>query len=127
MAQLASISIRHQVLCDDSGNIQMYYFLDASELTEEMDLSEELNKFSNFSKLQTVSAFCLRFPINFFRGGLKLVGSLTSMRVLIRRVHNQHFMAETSGIFPRGIKINSLQSFLDKDRLLRVGGHLYDF
>lgn len=93
------------------------------------------NKFSTFSKLQRVVAYCLRFLKNASSRENRITGSLSvselnnSLTTLVRLVQLSEFSKEieslqkSNSISPKS-KLNSLNPFLDINGLIRVGGRL---
>lgn len=93
------------------------------------------DKFSSFSKLQRVMAYCLRFINNIRANGSKVTGDLTlselnnSIIALSKIVQQTSFVDEIhslkkSGTVSNKNKLLSLASFLDNHGLIRVGGRL---
>lgn len=94
-----------------------------------------LLRFSSFNRLQRSLAYCLRFINNCQRGREKLNGHLTveeirnTLLTVWRVIQEQYFSNEirslqTETTIERSSKIISLNQFLGKDGLLRVGGRL---
>lgn len=102
------------------------------------DLNKVLRRFSNFNKLLRTFSYCLRFMQNCRaskRGEPPRRGPLTvqeldkAWTVVIALVQREVFGAEIKAIeggcgLDRRSRILSLNPFLDKDGLLRVGGRL---
>ncbi|GFS96507.1 integrase catalytic domain-containing protein [Trichonephila clavipes] len=93
-----------------------------------------ISKFSNFTKLIRVIALCKRF-INNCKSRSKVKGQLKSKEVesahkfLVKTIQQAEYSQEISHLkyhkpIPRSSKLLSLNIFLDKDEILRVGGRL---
>lgn len=104
-----------------------------ASVIEDFDL---FNKFSNLFKLQKVVAFCLRFFNNLkTKQGDRLVGDLSveeldkSLLVLVCIMQRQVFREELATLelskpLSKHCSISSLDPFLDKNGIIRVGGRL---
>lgn len=100
---------------------------------------DELNLFSNISplkKLKVIVAYCLRFINNCTSSKSKRTGELTGEEItnaLCRLIHLCQFSAyhkeiadiKNNKTLNAESKILSLNPFLDKDNILRVGGRIY--
>lgn len=91
---------------------------------------EIFNRFSSFTKLKRVIAYCLRFkPRNRFTGALRTTELVNAEKVIIRKIQATAFSKEIRDLsggrrVDKGSKLISLDPFVDKDNLLRVGGRL---
>ncbi|CAH2084582.1 unnamed protein product [Euphydryas editha] len=92
-----------------------------------------MERFSDINKLQRVLAYMLRFYENCKNKQIKLQGNLTpqelqnSLKLIIKLTQKQYFSNEIDALLQeKPIKSNlcSLNPFLDKNRILRVGGRL---
>lgn len=90
--------------------------------------------FSNFSRLQRSIAYCLRFTNNAKSNSVKLNGPLAvielehSLIIIIKCLQSRKFAHEISQLKSKKNILNSsilsLNPFLDKNGILRVGGRL---
>ncbi|XP_030759214.1 uncharacterized protein LOC115884703, partial [Sitophilus oryzae] len=94
-----------------------------------------LTKFSSFTKLQRVTAYCIRFSINCKNPDIKRTGSLdtkeltNALNILIRLIQNDVFAKEFSTLnnsksVNNKSKLIKLHPFIDRDNIIRVGGRL---
>lgn len=92
-------------------------------------------KFSSLTKLKRVIAYCLRFTNNAMNKSVKLNGLLTSdeinqaLTVLIKIAQTSEFSEDILNLKKRNAvsaksRLASLNPFIDKDGLIRVGGRL---
>ena len=103
-----------------------------STVVEDNVLTEKLNKFSTFGKLQRVMAYMLRFLFN-CRHKEKRIGSLsveelnTSLMTCVRLYQLVDFKEDIHSLSKAKMvsnRLRKLNPFLDKQQLLRVGGRL---
>ena len=105
-----------------------------SLLTQLSD-EEMFTKFSSWTKLQRVSAYCLRFIYNCrhkstpYQGALMPTELNEATLLCVKRAQNYSFRKEKSDLLTKGLLSNkssllSLNPFLDGNQCLRVGGRL---
>ncbi|XP_025836105.1 uncharacterized protein LOC112906362 [Agrilus planipennis] len=102
----------------------------------DVDFDNFFKKFSCFTKLKRVLAYCLRFLNNIRTGNTKYKGCLTvyeldkAQLVIVKYLQKQHFSDEIAQIQNnKSIKnraILSLNPFVDESGILRVGGRLHN-
>ncbi|XP_072395159.1 uncharacterized protein [Diabrotica undecimpunctata] len=94
-----------------------------------------INKFSNFTRIQRVWAYCLRFINNCQSSNTKLSGTLQADEIhkatihLIKFVQAEAFETELKTLKSLGIvkgnsKLISLRPFINEQGLIRLGGRL---
>lgn len=100
----------------------------------ESDLESLFFKFSSFTKLQRVLAYCLRFLNNVKLKNEKMSGFLTvkelqaALELILKFIQNKYFSKEIlelkskKNVTSKAVK--SLKPFLDDNDFLRVGGRL---
>lgn len=94
------------------------------------DAAEIFDRFSSYSRLTRVIAYCLRFArSNSFRGDLSVQEVVQAEHRILHLIQRVRFADEIRCIsVAGGVKRNrlaSLNPFLDKNGLLRVGGRLH--
>lgn len=98
-------------------------------------LSDAIKRYSSFSKLVNIIGFCLRFISNLRPSAQKQTGSLTSnerersRNLLIKTAQRESFPEELQNLkhskpVKFASKLISLNPFIDKDEIIRVGGRL---
>lgn len=105
-------------------------------VTPSMNLFDLFERFSTFTKLQRVTAYCLRFLYNTkmpmasrSHGPLKAEELLEALKTLIRLVQQDAFSKEFNDL-KRGrhvdtkSKLLNLNPFIDNEKIIRVGGRI---
>ena len=98
-------------------------------------LSELINRYSSYTKLLRISAYCLRFLYNINKKNVRIYGPLSTQEIqqalhsLIEVVQKEYFNDEIITLMkkrqlPRKGALISLNPFIDSEGLLRVGGRL---
>ncbi|XP_078051509.1 uncharacterized protein LOC144477649 [Augochlora pura] len=95
--------------------------------TTSLDISF-LDRFSSWTKMQRVMAYCLRWKSpNKEKGALSALELKTARHTILRVLQRVYFAEEirwlAKGQTVKG-KLQQLNPFLDEDRMLRVGGRL---
>jgi hypothetical protein len=96
---------------------------------------EVFTKFSSWTKLQRVAAYCLRFIHNCCHKTARFHGTLSQAELnevtllCVKQAQNEHFKKEKADLTEKGSlsrksSLLSLNPFLDGNQLLRVGGRL---
>lgn len=102
----------------------------------EKDIPEFLLKFSSYTKLINVTAYCLRFLHNCRNPKERFTEHLTANEIkssllhIIRLLQAREFPKEIKSLqkkspLPTSSKLLTLNVFLDKSNILRVGGRLF--
>ena len=104
--------------------------INAVEATECENLFQNLiDKYSDWFKLKKAVAWMLRFKA-WLKDRKCKVGALCveelheAENCILRFAQRSHYVKEVSGVVTKQSHIHSLEPFLDKDGLLRVGGRL---
>lgn len=111
---------------------------DQLELSSEKDNYDDslMNRFSSYGKLQRVTAYCLRFANNCRRSPndrvlkeLTLSELKTAEIQIIKMAQRKQFSAEIKSLkadksIPKQSSLLTLNPFLDKNGVIRVGGRL---
>ncbi|GBM59031.1 hypothetical protein AVEN_7414-1 [Araneus ventricosus] len=98
-------------------------------------IAEFITKFSSLSKLTRIVAYCFRFVYNIRSPSNKCSGPLTAVElvvaenIIIQLLQEQEFCVEIHMLrknkpLPCNSKLLALNIFLDKSRIIRVGGRL---
>lgn len=92
-------------------------------------MNDELAKFSSYSKIVRIVAYCLRFlPSNKFTGKISIEEKRQAENRVIKIIQKSHFAEEIESLTnPDELKrtrLASLNPLVDKQGLLRVGGRL---
>ncbi|XP_076375571.1 uncharacterized protein LOC143258910 [Megalopta genalis] len=91
---------------------------------------EILQRYSSITKLQRIVAYCLRFkPDNRFKGPVSAEELNTANKTILRLTQRECFAEEMQDLSQgrrvhRKSKLNTLDPFLDRDGVIRVGGRL---
>nr|XP_033339068.1 uncharacterized protein LOC117227701 [Megalopta genalis] len=99
-------------------------------LTTTAALCEILQRCSSITKLQRIVAYCLRFkPDNRFKGPVSAEELNTANKTILRLTQRECFAEEMQDLSQgrrvhRKSKLNTLDPFLDRDGIIRVGGRL---
>ncbi|XP_011858918.1 PREDICTED: uncharacterized protein LOC105556434 [Vollenhovia emeryi] len=86
-------------------------------------------RYSSYSKLRRIIAYCFRFhPLNKCKGNLTVEEIETAEVKILRIIQSSQFSEEIKGLKSKGVtnrnRIANLNPFLDNDGLIRVGGRL---
>ncbi|XP_011880587.1 PREDICTED: uncharacterized protein LOC105569050 [Vollenhovia emeryi] len=86
-------------------------------------------RYSSYSKLCRIIAYCFRFhPLNKYKGNLTVEEIEAAEVKILRIIQPSQFSEEIKGLESKGVtnrnRIANLNPFLDNDGLIRIGGRL---
>ncbi|GBN07298.1 hypothetical protein AVEN_160185-1 [Araneus ventricosus] len=116
-------------------NDETYINDSLSFVSQVKPIAEFITKFSSFSKLTRILAYCFRFvrnirsPSKKFSGPLTAAGLVDAENLIIQLLQEQEFSVEIHMLrknkpLPCNSKLLALNIFLDKSGIIRVGGRL---
>jgi hypothetical protein len=122
-------------LADTSEERKTAYHTPTVSLLTKASQEGVFTKFSSWNKLQKVTAYCLRFIHNCPHKNSRLQGALSPAElneatlVCVKRAHTDSIMKEKADLMGKGSisrksSLLSLNSFIDGNQFLRVGGRL---